>query len=233
MRALVLNPDGHCPAGMVGDRLEHHGVELDELVIVDDVAVPTSDKAFPDPVGYDLVLAMGSPWSVYDTDTIGTWIGRHVDLLRTAHDAEVPVLGICFGGQVLAAALGGSVERAPRAEFGWGKVETSEPTAIAPGPWFQWHVDRFQLPAAVEVLAENEACIQAFRAGRSLGVQFHPELTVSILEGWLAAATEEDLALLQGSPEDLLAETRQRQDEARPHADALVDHFLTEVAGLI
>jgi GMP synthase-like glutamine amidotransferase len=229
VQALVINPDGNCPAGMVGERLQHHGVELDELVVVDDPGRPRSDKAFPDPRSYDLVLAMGSPWSVYDTDTIGTWIGRQVDTLRTAHESEVPILGICFGAQALAAALGGSVERAPQAEFGWGKVESTVP-AIAPGPWFQWHVDRFHLPDAVEVLAHNEAGTQAYRSGRSLAVQFHPELTVPILQGWLAEAPADELDLLDGTPETLLAETAQRQEEARPNADALVDHFLHDVA---
>jgi GMP synthase-like glutamine amidotransferase len=232
VRALVVNPDGNCPAGMVGDRLEHHGVELDELVVVADPLVPRSDRPFPDPTAYDLVVSMGSPWSVYDSDTIGTWIGRHVDTLRRAHEADVPVLGICFGGQVLAAALGGTVTSSPQPEFGWGKVETTVPDLIAPGPWFQWHVDRFSLPPGVDVLAENDAAVQAFRLGRSLGTQFHPELTVSILERWLVDATHDELGLLDGTPEDLLAETVQRQEEARPHCDALVDGFLRDVADL-
>jgi GMP synthase-like glutamine amidotransferase len=233
VRALVINPDGNCPAGMVGDRLEHHGFELDELVVVDDPAVPRSDRAFPDPTGYDLVVSMGSPWAVYDEATVGTWIGRHVETLRRAHEADVPVLGICFGGQVLATALGGTVERSPRPELGWGKIETAAPDLIPPGPWFQWHVDRFTPPPGAEVLADNAAAVQAFRQGRSLGTQFHPELTVSILERWLADAAPDELALLDGTPQDLLAETAVRQEEARPHCDALVDGFLADVAGLI
>ncbi len=53
----------------------------------------------------------GSPWSVTDTDSIGSWIGREVEMVRTAHDAGVAVLGLCFGGQVLSTALGGEARR--------------------------------------------------------------------------------------------------------------------------
>ena len=57
-------------------------------------------------------------------------------------------------------------------------------------------------------------------------MQFHPELTDEILEGWLADADEAELRHLDGTPEGLLAETAERQEQARPHTDALVDHFL-------
>lgn len=233
MRALVVNPDGHCPAGMVGDRLEHHGFELDELVPVADVTHPVSATPFPDPEDYDLIVPMGSPWSVYDTDRIGTWIGRELDLLRAAHAAEIPVLGVCFGGQALAAALGGTVEATPRPEFGWYRVESHIPDVLAPGPWFQWHFDRFTVPEGATILAHSDSGVQAFRTGRSLGVQFHPELTSEILEGWLADADEAELRHLDGTPEGLLAETAECQEQARPHTDALVDHFLTTVARLV
>ena len=233
MRALVVNPDGHCPAGMVGRRLEHHGFELDEVVPVADVTHPVSDTPFPDPHDYDLIVPMGSPWSVYDTDRIGTWIGRELDLLRTAHAADIPVLGVCFGGQALAAALGGTVEAAPRPEFGWYQIRSSVPDLLAPGPWFQWHFDRFTVPEGATTLADSDSGVQAFRTGRSLGVQFHPELTTEILEGWLADADEAELRHLDGTPAGLLAETAERQEEARPHTDALVDRFLTDIAGLV
>jgi GMP synthase-like glutamine amidotransferase len=231
MRALVVNPDGHCPAGLVGDRLAHHGIELDELVVVAAAAHPVSDVEFPDPRDYDLIVPTGSPWSVYDTATIGSWIGRELDLLRTAVKADVAVLGICFGGQALAAALGGTVERSPQAEFGWYEIDSSV-AAIASGPWFQWHFDRFSVPEGSTVLAHSDVGVQAFRFGRSLGVQFHPELTTSILEGWLADADEAELRHLDGTPEGLLAETAERQEQARPHTEALVDHFLTDIARL-
>ena len=104
---------------------------------------------------------------------------------------------------------------------------------LAPGPWFQWHFDRFTVPEGATILADSDSGVQAFRTGRSLGVQFHPELTTEILEGWLADADEAELRHLDGTPEGLLAETAERQEQARPHTDALVDHFLTTVAGLV
>src|SRR5690606_17499247 len=112
------------------------------FVVCDDVDEQVSDRPFPSHDGVDLVVAMGAPWSVYDTDRIGSWVGRELGLVREAHQRAIPYLGVCFGGQLLAAALGGSVERAPRPELGWLMVESTT-ASIAPGPWFQWHGDRF------------------------------------------------------------------------------------------
>lgn len=233
MRALVVNHDNHCPAGMVGERLEHHGIDLVELALTDHPSRPASDVAFPDPTRFDLVVVMGSPWSVYDRATIGTWIDRELDLLRSAVAADVPVLGICFGAQALATALGAEVERAPAPELGWYEVTTAAPDLVAAGPWFQWHVDRFGLPAGAVALASGPQGVQAFRHGRHLATQFHPELTAEILRGWLATSHAEELALLPASADELLAETARRQEEARPRVDALVDGWLRDVARLV
>ncbi len=232
MRALVVQHDRYSLPAIVGERLEHHGVELVPLLVVDDIAHPVSDVEFPDPRDYDLLLPMGSPWSVYDTDTIGTWIGRELDMLRAAVDADVPVLGICFGGQALATTLGATVERSSHPEIGWYPVETSAPEVIAPGPWFQWHFDRFDLPDGATALAQGELGVQAFRIDRHLGLQFHPELTADVLATWLDAAERSTLEGHGLDPDALLAETKERQEEARPNTEALVDHFLTDIAGL-
>ena len=133
----------------------------------------------------------------------------------------------------MAAALGGTVEATPRPEFGWYRIESYISDVLAPGPWFQWHFDRFTVPEGATILAHSDSGVQAFRTGRSLGVQFHPELTTEILEGWLADADEAELRHLDGTPKGLLAETAERQEQARPHTDALVDRFLTTVAGLV
>ena len=231
MRALVVYHDRYSLPGLVGERLEHHGIDLEPLLVVEDIAHPVSDVEFPDPRDYDMVLAMGSPWSVYDTDTIGTWIGRELDMLRAAVDADVPVFGICFGGQALAATLGATVERSDDPEIGWYQVDPDD-EAVAPGPWFQWHFDRFDLPDGATALAHGDLGVQAFRFGRHLGTQFHPEITAGVLETWLDVAERAMLTDIGVDPDTLLADTKLRQEEARPHTDALVDHFLTDIAHL-
>lgn len=232
MRALVVNHDKFSLPGIVGERLAHHGFDLVDLVVVDDIAHPVSDVEFPDPREYDLILPMGSPWSVYDTATIGSWIGREVDMLRAAVDHDVPVLGICFGGQALATALGATVERAPGHEIGWYEIETEAPDLIAPGPWFQWHFDRFKLPEGATALAHGPLGVQAYRFGRHLGLQFHPEITADLLGQWLSVADEAELRHLEIAPHHLIETTAERERVSRPHTETLVDRFLTDIARL-
>jgi GMP synthase-like glutamine amidotransferase len=232
MRVLVVNHDKFSLPGIVGERLAHHGFDLVDLVVVDDIAHPVSAVEFPDPREFDLILPMGSPWSVYDTATIGSWIGREIAMLRAAVDHDVPVLGICFGGQALAAALGAVVERAPGQEIGWYEIETEVPEVIASGPWFQWHFDRFHLPDGATALAHGPLGVQAYRIGRHLGLQFHPEITADLLGEWLSVADEAELRHLEIAPDHLLETTAERERESRPHTEALVDHYLTDIARL-
>jgi GMP synthase-like glutamine amidotransferase len=185
VRALVISHDPSEEPALVGDELERLGATLDVFVVCDSVDDPVSLRAFPALHGVDLVVAMGAPWSVYDHATIGSWIEREVDFVRAAHDAGIPYLGVCFGAQVLAVALGGTVEPAPRPELGWVEIETDVPQFVAPGPWFQWHGDRFTTPPGAGELARNDAGVQAFRMGRSVGVQFHPEADHALLSRWL------------------------------------------------
>jgi GMP synthase-like glutamine amidotransferase len=225
-RALVLDHDGHCPAGTIGRRLVDHGFELIELVVAGPGGRARPGLEFPEPTEFDLVVPMGSPWSVYDRDTVGTWIDAELDLLRRAVDAEVPVLGVCFGGQALAAALGATVERAPAAEVGWVEVDTSAPELVPPGPWLEWHIDRFDAPDGSEIVATTEASIQAYRLGPHLGLQFHPEITPVILEGWMTDSERADLERRGVDPAALLEDTERRAAEAEGRSAALLDAWL-------
>ncbi|TDC58535.1 type 1 glutamine amidotransferase [Actinomadura sp. KC345] len=227
MRALVIEHDAFSPIGPVGDRLVQRGFEVEELVVVppERHLDPGVEIAFPEPEEWDLVVAMGAPWSV-DEPAIGSWIAGELAMLREVHGAGVPVLGICFGGQALATALGGGVERAPRPEIGWGEVETEEPSLVGPGPWFQYHYDRWIMPPGGVEIARNGVSPQAFRIGRSLGVQFHPELTVRELESWLAIGGEKDMRGLGLDPGAVLDQTRALAPVAERRAHRFVDAFL-------
>ena len=224
-RALVIEHDWYCPAAGVGDRLVEHGYQLDAFRVLDDPTDPVCTKPYPDTTDYDVLVVTGSTWSVTDTDMIGSWIGREVEMVRAAHDAGVRVLGLCFGGQVLSAALGGEVRRVDTPEFGWHEVDTDLPDAIAPGPWFEWHYDEFTVPDGATEIARTAVSPQAFRIGRSVGTQFHPEVTTELVERWINM-DEKELRAHGVDPAVMAARTEEEAVDNRARSDVLVDWFL-------
>jgi GMP synthase-like glutamine amidotransferase len=232
MRALFIQQDHVSPVGHIGSAFAERGFDVEPMLVVPEerFAQPDVTVTFPDPASYDVIVPMGAPWSVYDHGTIGTWVGDEVSFLRAAHDEGVPIFAICFGGQALATALGGHVESAPTAELGWTNIETDDEQLIGPGPWFQFHYDRWALPPGAREIARTESASQAFVLGRSLAVQFHPELTSATLQGWNDNGGR-DLLLAHGiEPDELLARTAAQDDAAGRRAAQLVDGFLTRVA---
>ena len=222
MRALVIQHGEDGPGGHVSDWLVAHDARVDVFRI--DV-----DEGDRDPGDYDLVVSLGSERAAYD-DTV-PWVPRELALLRDAAGQDIPVLGICFGSQLLARALGGEAMRAERVEIGWIPIRTLDPSLVGEGPWLQWHYDTFTLPQGAELLAESPAGPQAFMARRSLGVQFHPEVTAEIVASWIS---QDGVALRrQGlDPARLLAETRERDAENRARALRLMEVFVDQVAGI-
>jgi GMP synthase (glutamine-hydrolysing) len=181
---------------------------------VDVLHAPTV-AAWPDPRGFSAVVALGSDRSVHaSTDP---WIAEQVAFLRATHDAGVPVVGICFGGQALAAALGATVRRAPETEIGWVAVQGDDGFG---GRWFTWHEDVFDLPPGATELARADSGLQAFAAGPSVGLQFHPEVTPAIVDDWLDGAP-----VAVAHPESLRAETVETTAAARERAFALMDRI--------
>ena len=122
----------------------------------------------------------------------------------------------------IAAALGGRVEAAPRKEIGWSTIDTYDPELIPPGPWLEFHQDRFFPPAHASVLATNEVGVQAFVLGRHLGVQFHPEPDGALLKAWLDMGGREDAERHGVDADRFLAQTYAEEPAARARADALV-----------
>ena len=231
MRALFIQQDHVSPPGPVGDALAERGYEIVEFNVVPEERFddPHLTVEFPDPREFDVIVPMGAVWAVYDADKIH-WIRQELDLLRTAHEAGVSVLGLCFGGQALAAALGGSVRPADGEEIGWYVVDSDEPELVAPGPWFEWHSDLFEPPPGARVIARTELCPQAFVIGHSMGVQFHPELTPSQLSSWLEHGGRAYLDTHEVDADDLLSETRGTEVAAAMRTRTLVHRFLDTVA---
>jgi GMP synthase-like glutamine amidotransferase len=151
--------------------------------------------------------------------------------MRTPIDEHVPVLGLCFGGQMLARTLGGEVFRSKESEIGWLPVRSKDPELVHEGPWFQWHFDSFTLPPGATVIAESDLGPQAFVAGRSLGLQFHPEVTTGIMDDWVRAYRHE-LDADGVDPDALLEETKRRATESKRMAWQLFERFLSDVARL-
>jgi GMP synthase-like glutamine amidotransferase len=219
VRALVIQYDADAPGGLVSDWLQQHGAEQDVYRI-------DLDGRERDPHAYDLVVSLGSEAAAYD-DSI-PWMQRATALVRDAANADVPVLGICFGAQQLARALGGEAMRAERAEIGWVPVRTQDPALVAEGPWLAWHYDTFTLPPGATLLAESAAGPHAYAIRRSLGLQFHPEVTLDIMKDWVVAGHEK-LARDGVDPDRFLAETRELDAGNRSRAWRLLDEFVERV----
>ena len=145
-------------------------VEVVDLVVGD----PVPDAA-------DVVVVLGSVASAGDDLD---WLDRERGFLRDAVAAATPVLGICFGGQLLASVLGGTVGRAPRPERGFVDLESLRPQVQPAGRWMEFHYDAFTLPPGAEPVSANAVGLQSFTHGPHLGVQFHPEITPDAFDAW-------------------------------------------------
>ena len=230
MRALVIVHDPGSEGGMVGARLREHGYETIEVLLTPEVGNPVGSAAeLGDPTDYDIVVPMGSTFSLTDPDRIGTWIHDELDFLRRADAAGVPVMGICFGAQALAAAHGGQVVRSEQVQVGWCPLEPSGDAPVT-GPWMQWHYDRFDPPADADVIAADHVGTQAFTLRRNLATQFHPEVNRAHLQRWMELGAVYELDQLGVNADELLDFTESVEADARERMSALVDWFLSDVA---
>jgi GMP synthase-like glutamine amidotransferase len=213
MEILVLEHEREAPAGLLADWAHERGHTLRVL------DVPQLDR-WPALAGGDAVVSLGSEHSVRRSRE--PWIASELRYLRAAHEARVPVLGICFGAQALAAALGGAVERAERIAVEWSEPDWREEELIPGGPWLRWHEDVFTVPPGAREIASARGVPMGFLAGRSVAVQFHPEADARIAAGWIASSGR----TLVGRGADLARVERALEldaDDARRRALELFD----------
>jgi GMP synthase-like glutamine amidotransferase len=223
MRALHLHHDANSLPGLIGEVLADRDIETVTHQVCEIPGSPIGSPEFPDPEEFDLIVVYGSRWSVYDDD-VAHWVVPELDLLRRADGAGVPVLGLCFGGQMLSAAHGGLVAAADRPEIGWHRVQSHVPD-IEPGPWLQWHFDIFTVPEGADELAASPSGPQAFRLRRNLALQFHPEADRDVIEAWFADDIDQ-IQAFEVDPDELLVQADRERPAARARAERLVRTLL-------
>ncbi|QDK32123.1 MULTISPECIES: glutamine amidotransferase [Sphingomonadaceae] len=194
--ALIIRHVPH--EGVAGFRqpIEDHGYLVDRIDVTDP-AFASLDLAEP-----DLLIMMGGPMGVYEQEA-HPWIACQMRRLARRLEADRPTLGVCFGAQMIAAAMGADVYPGPSKEVGFHPVRVHDHIVdsplrhIAGVPVLHWHGDTFTLPGNVELLASSHVYDhQAFRRGSNiLALQFHAEMGMdprfdAWMEQWPEAVVE-------------------------------------------
>lgn len=162
---------------------------------------PYRGEEYPDLSEICGVISLGGPMGANDQEE-HPWIKKECELLKASFHEGKPTVGICLGAQMMAKALGATVERNPVAEVGWFPVELNEegcadPVLGAAGTsptLYHWHADTFHLPRGAKLLARSHHCArQAYRMGEhAYGFQFHPEADHQLVLEWLSLEGIED-----------------------------------------
>ncbi len=228
--AIFRHSPGEGP-GYFATFLDAHSVPWELHKIDEGEAVPSDAGNFAG------LCFMGGPMSVNDDLP---WIPPVLELIRIAAARDIPVIGHCLGGQLMAKALGGTVGRNPVKEIGWGEVHATDPLAA---DWlgdtqsfdaFHWHGETFGIPAgATRILASRYCDNQAFVRGPHLGMQCHVEMTEAMIRLWnrqWAAESATAGASVQ-TPEQMYERIDERIAAMRIRADRLYARWIDGLRG--
>lgn len=201
MKVLVLQHGDEIPPGHLGEVLAEAGAEVTAVMLHRGEALPGID-------GWDAIVSLGAVEGVYDDDP---WIVAERAFLAEAASREIPLLGICFGSQILADALGGSAYKADGLEAGVVDIVRTPEGEADPVfrhldvPVVAWHQDTFDPPPGATLLGSTDRYRHAFRLGQTLAIQAHPEAGPDIVDGWLAAGGREQLEESGLDPDEIRA----------------------------
>ncbi len=198
------------------------------------VEVPVASLAEVDPLEPDLLVVLGGPIGVYDTD-VYQFLTPEIELIAARLRSGRATLGLCLGSQLMARALGARVYSAGVKEIGWGELELTPEGRksclrhLAGVAVLHWHGDTFDLPEDAVRLASTPVCKnQAFSWGKAaLALQFHAEAAGAALESWFVGHTAEIAATAGISVPQLRADTARCSPAVVSSGTACFEDWLT------
>ena len=229
MGKMVVIRHTHESLGRLAERLEHAGMEWEEVLVIDGDPLPPADDV-------DVLVMTGGRMGAYDTDEFPCLVDE-MRLVRELVERDVPVLGICLGSQLLAAALGGRAYLADRPEVGAVPVKLTEAgyrhpvvSKVAGRRVFEMHQDTFDLPPGGVLLARSDRFPQAFELGSALAIQFHPEAHNSAANKWANHGARWMVERAGSNPEEFAAGMEDARAELNEGSYQLFDAW---IAGLV
>jgi GMP synthase (glutamine-hydrolysing) len=226
---LAIRHAEHEHIGTMAAAFERAGIDYRNLDVFRGEAVPAS------PTSWGGLIVMGGSMGVYEADRY-PFLAAEMGLIHQAAQAGLPVLGICLGSQLIAAALGARVFPGPQKEIGWYAVEVLAPAdelaAGLPSPFmgFHWHGDSFDLPSGATRLFRSQLYEnQGFRWGRKIyALQFHLEVSAAVVAEWLDdPGCRAEIAAVPGlDPETIREGTRRYAAELEQIGAQVFGRFL-------
>jgi GMP synthase (glutamine-hydrolysing) len=226
-RILILQNALTDPAGYLGEQLQEKAIVYD--------ACKVEEEALPAPNSYAAIIALGGPQHLYERKKY-PYFDVEEAMIRQIVQQDIPFLGVCLGGQMLASAFNGEVKRHSETEIGFYDIPLTAEGIVDPlyagfpgyHTTFHWHEDTFDLPEGSILLASNSITTnQAFRYGRrAYGIQYHIELTPEMLQEWMSHVDSQEEALDKDLVDAILQDSQRQFALYRAHTRLMLENFL-------